>query len=416
MALLGSELLKRFAISGQFARLWLAVGTSNLADGMNVSAATPLAASFTRGPVLVAGLSVGQRLPWFFFSILTGALADRMDRRRAPWLANVVRATSLGILALALEWSSLLLYLAFFLIGVAETLFDNASFAILPSAVGKGDLEKTNSRLFATTTVTNELLGPHVGGFLLVILTAIPFLLGSGFYAASAVLVLMLRGRYRPEAASSAATSLLWQNIAEGFGWFCRHTLLRMLSLLAGAANLASGAAFAILVLFAQERLGLGEAGYGLLLAAGSIGGVVGGVSAGWLATRPKPSTLILVTNLLLAGSYLSIGIVSSAMAVVVLLAFIGFVVTVQNIVIASLRQKVIPDALLGRVTSAYRMIAITGSPLGALLGGLAAKRFRLGSPYLLSGIFLAVVALLILPVVNNRVIQEAHAKTTLSA
>ena len=408
------NLLERLAINRRFARLWLAVGTSNLADGMNVAAAPLLAASLTRDPALVAGLSMAQRLPWFLFSVLTGALADRMDRRKALWVANLVRAVSLGVLGLAvfLGWLNLwLLYLVFFFVGIAETLFDNASFAILPSTVEKDKLEKANGRLFATSTVTNEFVGPPVGGFLFAVLTAVPFLFGSGFYAASVVLLLMMRGQYQPDTTSSESRSLR-RDISEGFAWFWQHRLLRALSLLAGAGNLVSGAVFATLVLFAQEQLGLTDVGYGVLLAAGSVGGVLGGVGAAWLASYLKPGTLIFVTTLLEAASFLGVGFSSSALTVGILLAFISFVTMVHNIVIVSLRQAVIPDALLGRVTSAYRMIAITGSPLGALLGGLAAKHFGLASPYILGGIFLAVVAVLILPVVNNRSIREAREVT----
>lgn len=414
--MLSNKLFERFAINRRFARLWLAVGTSNLADGMNIAAAPLLAASLTRDPALVAGLSVAQRLPWFLFSVLTGALADRIDRRRALSIANLIRATSLGLLGLTviLGWTSLwLLYALFFFIGVAETLFDNASFAILPSLVEQDDLEKANGRLFATETVANEFLGPPVGGFLFAALVAAPFLLGSGLYAASIVLLLMMRGQYQPEAVTSGTTSSLRRDIFEGFGWFWRHKLLRTLSLYAGAGNLVSGATLAILVLFAQERLGLGGVGYGFLLAAGSLGGIFGGVGAGWLAARIKPGTVILLTTLLEAGSFLGIGFASSCIVVGLLLAFISFVTIVNNIVIISFRQAVIPDKLLGRVTSAYRMVAITGSPLGALLGGLAAKRFGLESPFVLGGIFLAVVALLILPVINNRRIREAREAAT---
>ena len=86
----------------------------------------------------------------------------------------------------------------------------------------------------------------------------------------------MMRGQYQPETAVSEETASLRRDIFEGFGWFWRHKLLRTLSLYAGAGNLVSGATFAILVLFAQERLGLGEVGYGLLLAAAHSGELSG--------------------------------------------------------------------------------------------------------------------------------------------
>lgn len=393
-------------------RLWISVGTSNLADGLNVAAAPLLAASLTRDPTLVAGLTVAQRLPWLLFSVLTGALADRMDRRRALIIANALRAGALGVLGLAisLDWTSLwLLYTVFFLMGIAETLFDNATFAVLPGMVEKHDLEKANSRLFTTTMLSNELVGPPIGSFLFAAVTTLPFLLGSGFYAASAAFVSMLRGDYRPESIVERQNVTLWQDLTEGFLWFWRHALLRMLSLWSGAANLVSGAIYGILVLFAQERLGLGEVGYGLLLAAGSVGGILGGLSAGWLSRKVKAGTLLFVTNLMLAGCYGAIAISQNAVIVGILMMVVSFVFLIQNIVVVSLRQAIIPDELLGRVTSAYRMIGLTGLPLGAFLGGIIAKSFGLGSPFWCGGLFLLLVTFLILPVVNDRRIEEAR-------
>lgn len=84
---------------GAFARLWGASAVSNLADGVNLAAAPLLVATLTRDPVLIAGLIVAQRLPWLLFSLLTGALADRVDRRSAVRLANILRAVTLGALA-----------------------------------------------------------------------------------------------------------------------------------------------------------------------------------------------------------------------------------------------------------------------------------------------------------------------------
>lgn len=400
-------------LNQRFARLWLAVSTSNLADGMNVAAAPLLAASLTRDPELVAGLSVAQRLPWFLFSLLTGALADRLDRRRALAIANALRAGALGVLGLvtALGWSKLwLLYAVFFLMGVAETLFDNATFAVLPSLVSKSDLERANSRLYTTTMLSNELVGPLLGSFLFAATVALPFFFGSGFYAASAALVLMLRGNYRPELASEPQRRTLWGDLRSGFSWYWRHPLLRVLSLWAGMVNLVSGAVYGVLVLFAQERLGLGEIGHGLLLAAGSLGGLIGGLSAGWLTRRVKPGTLLFVTNVILSGCYGAVALSRSAALVAGLMMVISFVFLVQNIVVVSLRQAVIPDELLGRVTSAYRMVGLTGLPLGAYFGGVAAKQFGLASPFWLGGAALLLAAFLVLPVLNNRRIQDARA------
>ena len=405
----------RIALNTRFARLWLATGVSNLADGMNVAAAPLLAATLTRDPVLVAGLTVAHRLPWLLLSVPAGAIADRVDRRKVLAVANAIRAASVAALALSLAAGATplaVLYAAFFLVGVAETLFDNASFAILPSVVRRSDLERANGRLYATTAIGNEFLGPPIGSFLFAALLASPFALGAAFYAISVLVVLTMRGRYRAAERPRPGSSSLPSDMKEGIGWFWRHALIRTFSLNAAARNLVHGGAMAILVLYAQEVFGLGEAGYGILLAMASAGGIAGGLSAGRLARRISPGRLILSTNLVAAASYAAMGATTTIPLLGILLAFVSFDIVVQNIVIVSLRQSIIPDRLLGRVTSAYRMVAMVGMPMGAILGGYLARGWGLRSPYLLGGALLVLVAFSILPIVNDARIRDdlAHA------
>ncbi len=121
-------------LPGPFGRLWIASAVSNLGDGVTLVAAPLLAAALTRDPLAIAGLTVAQRLPWLLFSLLTGALADLVDRRRAVRAANALWTLALAVLAgtVALGVVTLpVLYAAFFVLGVAETLFDNAAAALL---------------------------------------------------------------------------------------------------------------------------------------------------------------------------------------------------------------------------------------------------------------------------------------------
>src|SRR5918997_6320123 len=120
----------------EYRKLWTASTVSNLGDGITWVAAPLLAATLTRDPVLVAGLAFAHRLPWLLFTLVSGALVDRLDRRRIMWTADAVRTVMIGLLGLAV-YAGLanlpLLYAVFFVLGTAETLFDNASQAILPA-------------------------------------------------------------------------------------------------------------------------------------------------------------------------------------------------------------------------------------------------------------------------------------------
>ena len=136
---MGGETGRAHAPSGlgrEFRTLWAGSAVSNLGDGVALVAAPLLAAALTRDPTLVAGLAFAQRLPWLIFPLLSGALADRLDRRRVMAAVAACRATLIGALGVAvlLDLASIpLLYAVFLLLSAGETLFDTAAAALLPA-------------------------------------------------------------------------------------------------------------------------------------------------------------------------------------------------------------------------------------------------------------------------------------------
>ena len=121
-----------------FGPLWAANAVSNVGDGITLAAGPLLVASLTDDPALIAGAAFAQQLPWLLFSLISGAYVDRLDRRLLVVLVNLVRATVLGVLAVSVATGSstvLLIYLAFFVLGTAETLADNATVTLLSTVV-----------------------------------------------------------------------------------------------------------------------------------------------------------------------------------------------------------------------------------------------------------------------------------------
>ena len=142
---------------------------SNLGDGVTLVAGPLLAATLTRDPRLVAGLAVAQRLPWLLFSLVSGALVDRLDRRRLMVRVDAARCAAVGLLGLGVAADAVglpLLYAVFFALGTAETLFDNAAVSILPAVVPRDRLARANGRLLGAQMVANELVAPPLGGLL----------------------------------------------------------------------------------------------------------------------------------------------------------------------------------------------------------------------------------------------------------
>jgi MFS family permease len=400
----------------RFGALWTASGVSNLADGIGLTAAPLLAAALTRDPLLVSGLTIAQRLPWFVFTLVSGALVDRLDRRLVMQRANAWRFVLLGILALAIVagWASLpILYLVFFLLGTIETLFDNAALAILPFIVDDADLEDANGRLFATATVANELVGPPLGSSLFALIPSAAFWLSSLAYGVSSWVMGRIPGQFT---SSNGEDVGLRDEIIEGVRWFWRHRLLRTLGLFAGTFNLVFGATMSVFVLYAQDVLGLNDAAYGFLLATGALGGILGGLLTRRLSDRFGPGTILLADAFISGVAFIGIGLTSQSWVVGMMFILMSLSDMFGNVIIVSLRQAIIPGHLLGRVASAYRLVVMGALPLGALVGGLLARATTLATPFWTGGLLLILVGIAMQPVVNNRTIRDARALAKLDA
>jgi MFS family permease len=396
----------------EFRKLQAASGFSNLGDGIGLAAAPLLAAALSWDPTLVAGLVFAQRVPWFLFSLLSGALVDRLDRRLVIGSANLFRTVLLGLLGSAVfagRANLPLLYVIFFFLGSAETLIDNAALAILPAIIPCDRLERANGRLFATQTVANELVGPLLGGLLFSISTAAPFLVSSGSFMAAALLALCLRGQFRALRPEGSLQSTIWADIEEGMRWFWRHRLLRTLAAMSGTFNFFWAATAGIFVLVAQDVLGLNDVGFGLVLASGAFGGILGGLVAERIVKRLGTGRVIFVTNLLPGIAYVVIALTTNPFVVGAMFALLSFANMVGNVILISLRQSIIPDHLLGRVASGYRLLVLGALPIGALFGGGVARAFGLTAPYWAGGVTLAVMAFVWLHMVSNQTVATAQ-------
>jgi MFS family permease len=396
-------------------KVWTAAASSMLGDGVFLAALPLLAATLSRDPLQVSLVTFAGWLPWLLFGLISGALVDRWDRRRVMWTVDAVRAVLVGALALAVlaGWATIALLAAVgFLLGSGQTLVDNAAQSLIPALVGRDRhrLERANSQLYGARTVGQHFVGPPAGGLLFSLATWIPFLVDALSFAASSALVATVRGHFKPQRAAEASSIRLRVDIAQGLRWLLAHRLLRALAVLVGLMNLASMAGQAIMVLFAQEQLGLGSVGYGLLLATHGVGGVLGSLVATRLGRHAGTATLLLAAVLVRAMASLVFGAGSSAWVAGAMLGISGLTGAVFGVVGVSLRQAIVPDRLMGRVVSAFRMLGYGAVPVGAILGGVVARTLGLRAPFLLSAAVLVLAALMALPAVNNRTVAAARA------
>ena len=371
-----------------FWRLYAASAVSNLADGVNLVALPLLAATLTREPVLVAGLTSLAFLPWLLFALPAGAVVDRVDRTRAMAAANVVRALVLGALAVTAltgTTSLVVLYAVAFTVGVAETFYDSAARAVLPQVVRKEQLDRGNGLLTTAEEASQGFLGAPLGSVLFALAVAAPLLTTAGGFLLAAVLVVGIAGAHRPARPDGPRTTIR-RDVAEGVGWLWRHRFLRGLTLVSASTSFTQSMTTGVLVLYALDTLRIGEAGYGLLLTAAGVGAVVGGLTAAPLARAVGRTATLVAGSVLAAVTLGALASTDDGLLAGVLFAAGTAGVLFWNVLTMSLRQALIPEELFGRVQGGYRTLVWGGIPLGALVGGLLADATSVPTVFAVAG------------------------------
>ena len=390
----GSPLPRNFRL------LWTATALSNLGDGLRLVAMPLLATSVTSDPRLIAGVTVAQQLPWLFFILPGGAWADRFDRRVLRMRLDLARAVVMAGLvgAIAFDRASIVvIYVVAALLASAEAVVDSSSTAMVPSTVDLVDLERAGGRLTSTELAMNDLVGPPLGGLLFGLAIAAPFGVDAMTFAGAALVMGFMTGSYRPGASSRSATAKtsMRASLAEGVSWLWNHRLLRTLALVSTALGTASFIGNAVFVIFATDTLELSDFGYGLLLVPGALGGIAGSLIAPRLTRFPLRRTLPVAVVGSGASTWL-MALTSLPVLVGVLSAVSLGSVMVWNVLTVALRQRLIPDEMLGRVGASYRFLVYLGMPFGAVVGGVLANEFGVRSAIFVSGSVLVLVGLLL--------------------
>ena len=394
-------------LGASFSRLLTASALSNVADGVFQVALPLLAVTLTRRPGLVAGVALAQRLPWLFRALPAGALADRLDRRRTMVRVDVLRVVVMGgiALAVALDVASMpLLYGAALVLGVGETLFDTAAQSIVPSLIPREHLSRANGNLQAVELTMNQFVGPPLGGLLAAGAMTAAFGFSAGAYLLAALALVTITGSYRPERADPPTR--MRAEIAEGLRFVWGNPVLRTLGLVLGVMNMASMAHFSVFVLYAVEPgpMGLSTSGYGLLLGITTVGGLVGSWLAPRVEQRFRRSRLLLATLVVMG-----IMLVVPALTTSIVLNGIAFVCAAAaavtwNVITVSLRQRMTPDRLMGRMNSAYRLLGWGMMPVGSALGGAIAEVWGLRPVFIVASLLHVPLLLGFLVITDERI------------
>ncbi|MFJ6250800.1 MULTISPECIES: MFS transporter [unclassified Streptomyces] len=388
---------------GGFGRLWAAAVVSRFGDSLRTAALPLLAASLTDDPLLIASVTACGFLPWLLFGLLGGAVADRVDQRRAMWAVDLARAALMGGFAVAVALGQagivLLLVLAFALTTL-QTLFDNAATALLPAVVPTGALAAANARLTTGQQFAGGLLAAPLVPALLLAGPAVPYAADAATYVLAALLIASLRTG-APERPPRPAGSTLRAETAEGIAALRADRILRWLCAATTLCNVGMGALIATLVVHVTDGLRTGPGGYAATITAYAAGGVAGGFLARRIAERTGRTRAVLLAGTVQTGCLVLMGTVPLLGASVGAMAVFGFMGTVWNVQQTTLVQERSPDGMLGRIAAAFRTLAVAGTPLGALLGGAAAAGWGPHAPVLAAAALFALAVASLAPLIN---------------
>ncbi|MEU3478553.1 MFS transporter [Streptomyces sp. NPDC033754] len=391
---------------GGFGRLWTAAVVSRFGDSLRTAALPLLAASLTDDPLLIASVTACGFLPWLLFGLLGGAVADRVDQRRAMWAADLVRAALMAAFAVAVALGhagiALLLVLAFALTTL-QTLFDNAATALLPALVRTEALAAANARLMTGQQFAGGLLAAPLVPALLLAGDAVPYAADAATYALAALLIASLRTG-GPERPPRPAGSTLRKEMAEGLATLRRDRPLRWLCTATTLCNIGMGALIATLVVHVTDGRQAGNAGnaaYAATITAYAVGGVAGGFLARRVAERTGRIRAVALAGAVQTGCLVLMGAVPVLAVSIAAMAVFGFMGTVWNVNQTTLMQERAPEGMLGRIAAAFRTLAVAGAPLGALLGGAAAAGWGPHTPALLAAALFALAVASLAPLIN---------------
>jgi hypothetical protein len=327
----------------------------------------------TRSPALVGLLGIVELGPLAAASLLGGAIADRVDRRRLLLLAQAGEALVAAGLAVATLLGRPPIVLIFLLAGLlagAGAVVNVARSAMVPGLAGPTRLRSALSLNFGLTQVAS-IVGPGAGGVLIAWLGVGPTYAIDAVAFVVALAATVPLGAMRPGAAEGPAPAV-GRSIAEGLR-FVRGNRALLGSFVIDLAAMTFGMPRALFAVLSLTVYHAGAAGTGLLYAAVSAGATVAALTTGWVEHARWLGRIVIGAVLVWGAAIVTAGFVGSLAAAAVLLAVAGAADSVSAVCRSIINQTVTPEALRGRMSSLFMLVVTSGPRLGDLESGLVA-------------------------------------------
>jgi MFS family permease len=354
---------------------WLFLGGQALSRlGSSFTAfALPLLVYFETGSALDLGIAMAATfVPYLLFGLVLGAWVDRSDRRRLMIATDLARAAVVAIIPLASVLGILSAWWIYAVAFASSTLtiaFEACEFAAMPNLARGADLTALNGRVQSSYSIA-AVVGPVVAG-VLVNLVSLPIviLIDAVTFLVSAWTVALIRTRFNADSPASPHGSVL-DDVRAGLRFVWQQPALRNISLMMALVNFLAITTNAQLVLFATQQLHASSTEIAWLYAAESLGMGVLALAVAPLRRRLSFAQVALGA-LAVYGVLLAVFALNTSYPIaLVLWALGGGTAIMFNVAASSLRQKIVPDDMLGRVMTIASVLAWSAIPAGSLVGG----------------------------------------------
>lgn len=350
--------------------LWSGQAISDLGGAVSELAFPLLVLAITHSPAQAGFAAALRALPALLFNLFAGVIVDRWDRKRVMLVCEIGRALSLASIPLAFALGHLtiwLLYITAFLEGTLMIVFELAKTAATAQMVTREQLSTAvaQEELVEGTT---SLFGPSLSGILYSLGIMLPFLTDALSYLISIVTLSLIRTPFQQPRGATRRNMLA--EIAEGLRWVWHQPFILTMTLLMGAgAFVLSGSTLLIIILAQQQHAS--AVVIGLIFASGGIGAILGSILAPRLERHLSVGHSILLVRwyIVLSWPLLALAPLPPVLAAVEFGS--GLMDPIEDVPYFSHRQKLIPDALKGRVLSACRILPGAMRPLGLALTGI---------------------------------------------
>ncbi|BDI21535.1 MFS transporter [Herbiconiux sp. L3-i23] len=375
--------------------------TSQLGSQVSAVAIPLLAVLDLDASALEVGLvSAASTIAFALIGLPAGAWVDRMHRRPILIASDIARAVLLATIPLAALFGALSiaqLIVVSLLLGAARVFFDVGYQSYIPSVIGRDKVLAGNSAM-ETLRASGQVAGPGIGGFLVALIGAANVVLvQSATFAASALSLMAIRTR-ETALPVPAVRPRLRTDIAEGLRFVLGNRILRATALASAGGNFAFAIASAVTIIFAARTLGLSAPVIGIVFAVGSVTVIAGAALTPRLAGAFGSARIIWLSLAVTAPLSLVNVLAQPGWFGIVLLIVGGAAGELGQIIYSitnvSLRQRLCPDHLLGRVNATVRVLIMFGFPIGALLGGVLGDLIGARLTLLISGLIIVITPL----------------------